>query len=90
MRHSIGVGAGTISLRGLPWAAAEFHFGLLRGLPFQGAPREAGLPANDVPLASLSFQTGNQAMRNPLRVRPPAQQSKEGQARAPLASPDPV
>jgi hypothetical protein len=44
-------------LRRRPWAMA-FSFGLLHGLGFAGALREAGLPANDVPLALLSFNVG--------------------------------
>lgn len=44
-------------LRRRPWAMA-FTFGLLHGLGFAGALREAGLPANDVPLALLAFNLG--------------------------------
>lgn len=44
-------------LRRRPWAMA-FTFGLLHGLGFAGALRETGLPANDVPLALLSFNVG--------------------------------
>ena len=47
-------------LRRWPWAMA-FCFGLLHGLGFAGALREAGLPANDVPLALLSFNVGIEA-----------------------------
>ncbi|MFN2375166.1 MAG: HupE/UreJ family protein [Candidatus Binatia bacterium] len=51
------VPAGSTLLRGRPWAMA-FSFGLLHGLGFAGALREAGLPASDVPLALLSFNIG--------------------------------
>lgn len=44
-------------LRRKPWAMS-FTFGLLHGLGFAGALRAAGLPANDVPLALLSFNVG--------------------------------
>ncbi len=44
-------------LRRRPWAMA-FTFGLLHGLGFAGALREAGLPPNDVPLALVSFNVG--------------------------------
>jgi len=47
-------------LRRRPWAMA-FTFGLLHGLGFAGALRAAGLPANDVPLALLSFNLGIEA-----------------------------
>lgn len=47
-------------LRRRPWAMA-FCFGLLHGLGFAGALREAGLPATDVPLALLSFNLGIEA-----------------------------
>ncbi len=40
-----------------PWAMA-FAFGLLHGVGFAGALREAGLPAGDVPRALLSFNVG--------------------------------
>ncbi len=40
-----------------PWALA-FGFGLLHGLGFASALREAGLPAGEVPLALLAFNTG--------------------------------
>src|SRR5262245_27156532 len=40
-----------------PWIMA-FVFGLLHGLGFAGALREAGLPAGEVPLALLAFNTG--------------------------------
>jgi hypothetical protein len=33
-------------------------FGLLHGLGFAAALREAGLPAGDIPLALVSFNTG--------------------------------
>jgi len=51
------VGPDATLLRRRPWAMA-FAFGLLHGLGFAGALREAGLPANDVPLALLSFNLG--------------------------------
>lgn len=51
------VGPRATLLRRRPWAMA-FGFGLLHGLGFAGALREAGLPANDVPLALLSFNLG--------------------------------
>ena len=40
-----------------PWTLAA-GFGLLHGLGFAGALREAGLPEGDVPLALLSFNVG--------------------------------
>lgn len=40
-----------------PWLAAG-GFGLLHGLGFAGALREAGLPAGDVPLALVGFNGG--------------------------------
>jgi hypothetical protein len=40
-----------------PWAVA-FGFGLLHGLGFAGALSEVGVPANDVPLALLTFNIG--------------------------------
>ena len=54
------VSAGSTLLRRWPWAMA-FCFGLLHGLGFAGALRETGLPANDVPLALLSFNVGIEA-----------------------------
>lgn len=54
------VGPKATLLRRRPWAMA-FAFGLLHGLGFAGALREAGLPANDVPLALLSFNLGIEA-----------------------------
>lgn len=54
------VGPRATLLRRRPWAMA-FGFGLLHGLGFAGALREAGLPANDVPLALLSFNLGIEA-----------------------------
>lgn len=51
---------GATLLRRRPWAMA-FSFGLLHGLGFAGALREAGLPAGDVPLALLSFNVGIEA-----------------------------
>ena len=49
-------GAATL-LRARPWLAA-FGFGLLHGLGFAGALREAGLPADEVPFALLFFNLG--------------------------------
>jgi len=46
---------GVISRR--PWAMAA-AFGLLHGLGFAGALAEVGLPAREIPLALLSFNTG--------------------------------
>lgn len=40
-----------------PWIVS-FTFGLLHGFGFAGALREIGLPANDVPLALISFNLG--------------------------------
>jgi len=54
------VATGSTLLRRRPWAMA-FSFGLLHGLGFAGALREAGLPQNDVPLALLSFNLGIEA-----------------------------
>jgi len=51
------VGARATLLRRRPWAMS-FTFGLLHGLGFAGALKEAGLPSNDVPLALLSFNVG--------------------------------
>jgi len=50
-------GARPSMLRRRPWPMA-FAFGLLHGLGFAGALREAGLPAGDVPLALFSFNVG--------------------------------
>ena len=47
-------------LRARPWLAA-FGFGLLHGLGFAGALREAGLPADEVPYALLFFNVGIEA-----------------------------
>jgi hydrogenase/urease accessory protein HupE len=47
----------TTLLRRFPWAMAAL-FGLLHGFGFAGALREAGLPADDVPLALVSFNAG--------------------------------
>ncbi|MBW2291499.1 MAG: HupE/UreJ family protein [Deltaproteobacteria bacterium] len=44
-------------LRSRPWLAA-FGFGLLHGLGFAAALREAGLPADEVPFALLFFNVG--------------------------------
>jgi len=54
------VGTNATLLRRRPWAMA-FAFGLLHGLGFAGALREAGLPAADVPIALLSFNLGIEA-----------------------------
>lgn len=43
-----------------PWLLAG-TFGLLHGLGFAGALREAGLPAGEIPLALLSFNVGIEA-----------------------------
>lgn len=51
---------GSTLLNRRPWAMA-FVFGLLHGLGFAGALREAGLPANDIPLALVSFNVGIEA-----------------------------
>ena len=51
------VGEGSTLMRRRPWAMA-FSFGLLHGLGFAGALREAGLPSGDVPLALFSFNVG--------------------------------
>jgi len=40
-----------------PWVVA-FAFGLLHGLGFAGALRDAGLPQSDIPLALVSFNIG--------------------------------
>lgn len=50
-------GEGSTLLRRRPWAMA-FSFGLLHGLGFAGALREAGLPEGDVPLALFAFNVG--------------------------------
>ena len=44
-------------LRSRPWLAA-FGFGLLHGLGFAGALREAGLPGDEIPVALLFFNVG--------------------------------
>jgi hydrogenase/urease accessory protein HupE len=44
-------------MRRHPWAMAA-AFGLLHGLGFAGALREAGLPAGEIPMALLSFNAG--------------------------------
>ena len=44
-------------LRRFPWGAAVL-FGLLHGMGFAGALRDAGLPSGDIPLALLSFNVG--------------------------------
>lgn len=47
-------------LRSRPWVAS-FGFGLLHGLGFAGALREAGLPADEIPFALLFFNLGIEA-----------------------------
>ena len=54
---SRNVGERDTLLRRRPWGMS-FTFGLLHGLGFASALREAGLPFNDVPLALLSFNVG--------------------------------
>ncbi len=49
--------AGRSMLRARPWTIA-CGFGLLHGLGFAGALRDAGLPAGEVPLALLAFNGG--------------------------------
>jgi hydrogenase/urease accessory protein HupE len=49
-------GAPTV-MRHHPWVMA-FGFGLLHGLGFAAALRQAGLPPGDVPLALFAFNTG--------------------------------
>ena len=44
-------------MRRYPWAMAT-TFGLLHGLGFAGALREAGLPSGEIPMALLSFNAG--------------------------------
>jgi hydrogenase/urease accessory protein HupE len=44
-------------MRRYPWAMAT-TFGLLHGLGFAGALREAGLPSGEIPVALLSFNAG--------------------------------
>ena len=44
-------------MRRHPWGMA-FAFGLLHGLGFAGALREAGLPAGEIPVALLAFNAG--------------------------------
>jgi len=44
-------------LRRRPWSVS-FGFGLLHGLGFAGALREAGLPVDEIPLALLTFNVG--------------------------------
>lgn len=48
---------GSTRIRRRPWTMAAL-FGLLHGLGFAGALREAGLPAGEVPLALLAFNAG--------------------------------
>jgi len=47
-------------IRRRPWAMAAL-FGLLHGLGFAGALREAGLPAGEIPLSLFSFNVGIEA-----------------------------
>jgi len=47
-------------MRRFPWMMA-FAFGLLHGFGFAGALSEVGLPANEIPLALLSFNLGIEA-----------------------------
>ena len=47
-------------LRSHPWFAS-FGFGLLHGLGFAGALREAGLPSDEIPSALLFFNLGIEA-----------------------------
>ncbi len=47
-------------MRRHPWSMA-FVFGLLHGLGFAGALREAGLPAGEVPVALFAFNAGIEA-----------------------------
>jgi hypothetical protein len=47
-------------LRRFPWGAALL-FGLLHGMGFAGALRDAGLPGGEIPLALLSFNIGIEA-----------------------------
>jgi hydrogenase/urease accessory protein HupE len=47
-------------MRRRPWVMAA-AFGLLHGLGFAGALREAGLPAGEIPLALVSFNVGIEA-----------------------------
>jgi hypothetical protein len=47
-------------LRTRPWLVA-FGFGLLHGLGFAAALREAGLPAEEIPFALLFFNVGIEA-----------------------------
>jgi len=49
--------SGPTLIRRRPWTMAA-AFGLLHGLGFAAALREAGLPAGEIPLALLSFNVG--------------------------------
>ncbi len=53
-----GVASGLLSRR--PWLMA-LGFGLLHGLGFAGALREAGLPQEEIPLALFAFNLGIEA-----------------------------
>ena len=50
-------GEGESRIRRRPWMMS-FGFGLLHGLGFASALREAGLPSDEVPMALLSFNVG--------------------------------
>ncbi len=52
--------ASALPRRRTPWALA-LGFGLLHGFGFAGALAEAGLPAGEIPLALLAFNTGIEA-----------------------------
>ncbi|TMB57205.1 MAG: HupE/UreJ family protein, partial [Deltaproteobacteria bacterium] len=51
---------GVTLVRRRPWLMAA-AFGLLHGLGFAAALRDAGLPAGEIPLALLSFNCGIEA-----------------------------
>jgi hydrogenase/urease accessory protein HupE len=68
-------------MRRYPWAMALL-FGLLHGLGFAGALREAGLPQGEIPLALLAFNCGIEAgqllfVAALLLVRPAANRARE-------------
>lgn len=50
-----------LAARGRRAAALALPFGLLHGLGFAGALREAGLPSGDIPLALFAFNLGIEA-----------------------------
>ena len=60
-RHTVelarGASAGETLMRRRPWLMA-LVFGLLHGLGFASVLREAGLPAQAIPLALLGFNIG--------------------------------